>query len=137
MQRNIAHAIGLMIFGVLAAGVSAQTTPQEASATVLEDLKKAHHLLVHAIHDYDGHRAKATHEVHKAMKELGYTHKAGAAKSAPGTATKENQPASDAQLCEAQELLQKAESSLTGRHPKAHANVRAAIGEISTALKIK
>jgi hypothetical protein len=136
MQRNIAHAIGLMILGVLATGTSAQTTSQEASATVLEDLKKAHHLLVEAIHDYDGHRAKAAHEVHKAMKELGYEHKAGAKSGAKGS-VKEDQAASDAKLREAHELLRKAETYLTKHHPKAHANVHAAIGEISIALKIK
>ena len=139
MQRNIAHAIGLMILGILAVRASAQTASQEAHAVVLEDLKKAHHLLVEAKHDYDGHRAKAAHEVHKAMKELGYNHKStGTAKSgARGTGTKENQAVSDGQLREAHELLRKAEAYLGKHHPKAHANVRAAIGEIATALQIK
>jgi hypothetical protein len=136
MQRNIAHAFGLMILGLLAVRASAQTAQQEAHAVVLEDLKKAHHLLVEAKHDYDGHRAKAAHEVHKAMKELGYHHKAtGTAKSGGGS--KEDQTVSDGQLREAHELLKKAETFLTKHHPKAHANVRAAMGEIATALKIK
>jgi hypothetical protein len=136
MQRNIAQTIGLILFGVLGANAFAQTTQQEAHAVMMEDLKKAHHLLVEAKHDYDGHRAKAAHEVHTAMKELGYHHKStGTAKSGGGT--KENQSVSDGQLREAHELLRKAETFLLKHHPKAHANVHAAIGEISIALKIR
>lgn len=39
-----------------------------------EELRRAHHLLVHADHDYDGHRAKAAHAVHMALEELGHHH---------------------------------------------------------------
>jgi hypothetical protein len=107
--------------------------------------------LTHADHDYDGHRAKAAEEVHKALKELGHHHKkaAPAPVAAPGAvvATKpvhasapkvrEPQAASDAKLREAKDILQAVSTHLTGKHPKAAANVQAAIAEINTALAIK
>ena len=142
MHRNIVHAIGVVVLGLVATRTSGQTVNQVAHAAMIEDLKKAHHLLAEADHDYDGHRAKAAEEVHKALKELGHHHKpaAGTAKSSPGTGStgsKEDQAASDAQLREAHELLVKAETFLTKHHPKAHANIQAAIGEINVALSIK
>ena len=49
----------------------------------------------------------------------------------------EPQATSDAQLREAQQLLQGALTQLNGKHPKATANVKAAIAEINMALAIK
>jgi hypothetical protein len=49
----------------------------------------------------------------------------------------EPQTASDAQLREALQLLQVALTQFNGKHPKATANVEAAIAEINTALAVK
>ena len=40
----------------------------------VREARSAHRLLVEADHDYDGHRARAAHEVHKALEELGARH---------------------------------------------------------------
>ena len=155
MRRKLNCVIGLsisMFFAGLASTALAQATPTTPSAAgLIKTLKKAHHLLAHANKDYDGHRAKAAEEVHKALKELGYHHK----KAKPGTPSSsgaivapkvahaghpkihEPQAASDAQLREAQQILQGAVTQFNGKHPKAAANVTAAIAEINTALMIK
>ena len=155
MCRNLSCVTGLSIslfFVGLASTTWAQATPVKESphAEVIKILRHAHRLLVIADHDYDGHRAKAAAEVHKALKELGYHHpKAQPAKpAANGTVVPphagqpkvhEAQATSDQQLREASAHLEKALNRLTstGKHPKATANVRAAIAEIKTALKIK
>jgi hypothetical protein len=54
-----------------------------------------------------------------------------------GKAEREAQAKSDAQLRQAQQVLQQALMYINARHPKAAANVQAAIGEINTALSIK
>ena len=50
--------------------------PAKALATteVINTLKSAERLLVTADHDYDGHRALAAEEVHRALAELGHRH---------------------------------------------------------------
>jgi hypothetical protein len=135
MQHNIARVLGLLIVAVAAASVSGQTANQQAHALMIEDLQKAHYLLVTAIHDYDGRRAKASEEVHRALKELGHPKAAGQGKSKPGT--KETQAVSDGKLREAHKLLEQALPLLNKHHPKAHANVVAAIHHIHVALEIK
>lgn len=152
MRRNLSCVIGLSIsifFAGLASTASAQATPH---AELIKTLRHAHWLLAHADHDYDGHRAKAAEEVHKALKDLGYQHKkpqpglapakgAGVPpQAAPGGQPKghEPQPNSDTQLREAKALLEGALTHINGsRHPGAAANLKAAIFEIHTALKIK
>jgi hypothetical protein len=139
-----------MVFSGLAA--AAQAAPS-AELSLIETLRHAHRLLVHADHDYDGHRAKAAEEVHKALIDLGY----GGKKALPAlilTPTtgvvvplqavpsgrpkvREPQGTSDAQLHEAGELLKGALAQLNGTHPKATANIEAAIREIRIALKLK
>jgi hypothetical protein len=160
MRRKLFCGTGWSILALLAglAQVStamAQTTnaavKESARAELIQTLRSAHKLLVTADHDYDGHRAKAAEEVHKALKELGYHHK----KAQPGSPTangaavppkaahtgepKMHQPqaTSDAQLQQAQQLLQGVLTQLTGKHPKANVNVKTAIAEINTALAVK
>ena len=119
--------------------------------TAYHHSRSARRLLVAADHDYNGHRAKAAHEVTQALKELGYhpkkhsigfTRQNGALVAAKAARTAqarvhEPQATSDAQLQQAQQLLQGALTRLTSTHPKATANVQTAITEINTALAIK
>ncbi len=156
MRRHLSCAIGLAISMFVAGWASmalAQATPgtETAHAELIKTLRTAHRLLVRADHDYDGHRAKAAEEVHKALKELGYQHKKAqpGSPAANGTVASpkaaktgqakmhEPQANSDVQLREALQLLQGALTQMKGRHPKATANVKAALVEINTALAIK
>jgi hypothetical protein len=155
MRRNSSCIVGLsisLLFAGWASTVMAQTTPPAKSAAhaeLIKTLRSAHKLLAQADRDYDGHRAKAAEEVHKALKELGYHHKKAQSASTPknGAAAKvahaaapkvhEPQATSDAQLRQAQQILQGALTQMSGKHPKATANVKAAIAEINTALAIK
>jgi hypothetical protein len=130
---------------------------------VIHELHEAHTLLEHADHDYDGHRAKAAEEVHKAITELEHKHGkhaslAQGAKGKPGAGKglaaaiqkfkgkggkfakgkeKEPQGASDAQLRRAHEILAKTEPELKKHAEAAAMNVGKAMGEIKIALKIK
>ena len=109
--------------------------------TALENLRQAHRLLVKADHDYDGHRARAAEEVHKAIRELEGKHHAKKVQTGRGPrcrhqAPKVKQPAiheaqasSDAQLRQALTILQGVQAELNSRHPKAAANVTAAIAK--------
>jgi hypothetical protein len=119
-----------------------------AVTEVINTLRTAHQLLTAADHDYDGHRALAAREVHKALKELGHRQTnaqtgaagtAGTKKAATVGQTKgnESQANSDAQLRQAQQLLQGVLPQFGTRHPKAAGNVKAAIGQINAALAIK
>ena len=117
----------------------------------MENLRQAHKLLVNADHDYDGHRARASEEVHKAIRELEGKHHAkkvvsgNVPSAAPVVkpakhkepAVHESQASSDEQLQQALQLLQSAQAEINSKHPKAAGNVTAAIREINTALKIK
>jgi hypothetical protein len=123
----------------------------------LAKLKSAKKLLEEANHDYQGHRARAVHAIHQAIREIEHKGK-GIGKHAPTTpanaaakaavraakasapktpAVHEAQAASDTQLRAAEQLLLKAQAELsTGRHPKASAHVQTAIQELEIALKI-
>jgi hypothetical protein len=117
MRWNIICGLGVSILTFLGAVkiASAQTATVPVSATTsakhaaLENLRQAHKLLVNADHDYDGHRARAAEEVHKAIRELEGKHRAKKVVSGTGTvvvkpakpkqpASHEPQAASDAQL---------------------------------------
>lgn len=169
MCRGLFCGLGLSAFFILASlgwesdALARQRTRGAAKAAkalstaeIVNALKTAHQLLVAADHDYNGHRALAAKEVHKALVEMGHhkyppTAQPGAAvnTTAGGAAAKkaahasgqgaghEAQAASDAQLRQAQQLLQGALSHINARHPKAAANLQAAIDEINTALTIK
>jgi len=119
---------------------AANPAKQAAKAQIITTLRSARRLLATADRDYNGHRAKAAHEVTRALRELGF-HPRHAQRGSPtrtGQAKMhEPQAASDAQLQQAQQLLQGALAQLSGTHPKATANVQAAIREIGVALSIK
>lgn len=113
-------------------------TPAQNHGELLTALHQAKTLLDTAIHDYDGHRAKAVGEVHHAIHELSQHHK-GTAPKAAATATTtpvETQAQSDMQLKQALQIL----SEVGGNIPKTHkavGHVQTAIEELNVALKIK
>ncbi len=150
MRRNLLRGIGsglLFLVGLAAvSAVVAQTTPGENVPAVVTALRSAHKLLAEADRDYEGHRAKAAEEVHNALRELGYRPK----KAPPGSPANpgpkapsgqapvhEPQANSDAQLRQALEILQGVSKQLGNSQPKVAANVKAAMGEINTALGIR
>ena len=157
MRWNLCYVIGLsisMFFSGWATIAAAQTTTpvkESAHAELVKTLRHAHWLLVHADHDYGGHREKAVKEVHKALEDLGYQHKKAEPGSTPATGTvappqtvhggqpKMHKPqgSSDDQMREARKHLDRTLKHLSagGKHPKATANVQAAIAEINTALR--
>src|SRR5262249_47877629 len=115
---------------------------------MLQEMHQAHHLLHEANHDYDGHRAKAAEELHKAIKALHATlpHHHQKAHPLPTLAVKqpavhEDQAKSDAQLRDARKILKVVELQLAAstelHHQKAAADVAKAIEQIDVALKIR
>src|SRR5438105_14131905 len=110
-----AHSIGLAVLAAFAGliatlGASAQETgkkkgsPQAAAhATVVQELFQTRLLLEKANHDYDGFRAKAVHQIAKAMHELHPHHKhPGPSIHTPkGPPNHEDQKLSDLQLAQA------------------------------------
>jgi hypothetical protein len=154
MRCNLIQGSAFSMAVVLCVGLvspaSAQATATTSpNAAIIKSLRQAHHLLVRADHDYDGHRAKAAEEVAKALRDLGYHHKktvtttpAAAVVTNPTVHAgqpklHESQGSSDAQVQQALQILQGTVSQLSGKHPKALANINAAIGQINTALKLK
>jgi hypothetical protein len=150
MRSSLSIGLRLSISALLVAGIvslaSAQTTTAATNhAAILKTLHEAHHLLVHADHDYDGHRAKAAEAVHRAIREIeGKHHRAAQSTTGAATATHtgqgkmhEAQGTSDSQLKQALGLLKSLSSYSGAKHPKVSAHVSEAISEICTALKIK
>jgi hypothetical protein len=143
--------VGLVVVPVSAANGPTKVNSGNAStatagnANTLTALHQVKTLLDTAIHDYDGHRAKAVGEIHHAIHELTphtQGHKAtGAAKGKAAGGAKETttpgetQAQSDAQLKQALQLL----SGLSGQvsNAKAATHIQTAITELNTALKIK
>lgn len=168
-------AMGLAITPGYSAGAPPKTnsghtsTPAANANTneVLTGLHQAKTLLETAIHDYDGHRAKAVEELHHAIHELtphnhnnnnsgNKGHKtganvAGAAKGNAANAAKgnaaggakqtttpgETQAQSDAQLKQALQLISGLSGQIPNTHPKAETHLKNAVGELNAALKIK
>ena len=95
-----------------------------AMAQVLSELHQAKHLLDHANHDYNGHRAKADHEIGKAIHILHHEHhkKGTTTKVASHKgAQKGEQQVSDTQLLQAEKLVRAALLELKKHHgEKAH-----------------
>jgi hypothetical protein len=158
MHWNWFSAIGVsflaLVIGLATAATSiAQAAAPQAGAKkekshLLKELHSAHKLLSEADRNYDGHRAKAAEEVHKAIQELeGKPHPKKATTAVPPAVTgkpkaktppmHEAQATSDDQLRKAQTILEGVQPHLKTHHPKAAANVAAAIDELKTALSIK
>ena len=118
------------------------------STGVVRQLRAAHKLLAEADRDYNGQRARAAEEVRKAIEELSGGREAKTtttntlAAKAIESAIKRKEPDghepqvnSDAQLRQAQSILQSALSELNSSQPKAAENVQAAIGHINKATR--
>lgn len=166
-RLHLAHRVGIfaaLMFSVAVTGQARAVVPVGGTSGqhkgVLMELHAAKELLEHADHDYDGYRAKAVHHITEAIHDLREAHKAhesgngkagqpglhaqknngngsgqGAGKGA-GQKLHEPQANSDSQLQKAMQLLAAAEGKL-GSHPRAHAEIQAAINDISAALKKK
>jgi hypothetical protein len=144
------------------AKVQASAVMHAKQHQVIAELKAARALLEKANHDYQGHRAKAVHEITHAIHLLehgkhhpnpqtaagnGNGNKPTAAggkkgKKAAGNANKPNEPQgqSDAQLKHAIEILHKVEKQLHGGQAQHHRHaaeaIHKAIHELHTALKV-
>jgi hypothetical protein len=160
MHRTMSRRLGFAVLIVLAVTVgesAARKVPKAkkvraaAATEVFQALRTAHTLLAEANHDYDGHRALAAKEVHRAIVELRgkkaapavvdpakAAAKAGSKPAAGAAGQHEPQEVSDGQLRQAQQLLQQALSVVTSAgRGKAAGQIRAAVGEIDAALTIK
>jgi hypothetical protein len=101
-------------------------TPNKAHhASILSELHEAKHLLDIALHDYHGHRAKADHEVHRAIHllEHGHHHKGEYKSNFKATAhdgpiSGETQSESDTKLRRAEKLVHAAHRQLEQLHAK-------------------
>jgi hypothetical protein len=151
----LALAAGLLVVSPAAAAPPASSAARHAEIhLLLGQLHTAKKLLETAIHDYDGHRAKAVHEVHEAIKLLEEHHKAHAAvtgqPTVPSARPAQAQPApqpeitqaqSDAQLKQAATLIQGVETVLSTssqtHHVKATAHLNDAVKELGIAVSIK
>ena len=121
-------------------------TGTAAHKQVLSELHQAKHLLDHANHTYNGHRANADHEIHKAIHILHPSHhhkSTTATKTTTALKTKpaakhESPQASDTQLRQAEKLVHAALLELHKHHgEKAHAaskHLHHAIHEIELAI---
>jgi hypothetical protein len=99
--------------GAAAAAGGVHAAAHGGHGQVREALHRAHHLLVEADHDYDGHRARAAHEVHLAIEELG-GHGHHAVTSVGGTATPSSATTSAAAVAAARRAVN---ASATGKAP--------------------
>jgi thioredoxin-like negative regulator of GroEL len=110
-------------------------------AQVLSELQQTRVLLNQADRDYSGFRAKAVHEVGKAMHALHPKHK-HKLPPAPKVTGAETQAVSDMQLAKAQQQIQViinqlASNTANPNTATAVAHLRNAVGHLNTALKIK
>ena len=147
MRRTSFRKIRLSLFTVFVAAGSAalaQAAVTTANSQAVQALKTAHALLATANRDYDGHRALADQEVRKAMAALGYRYRKVRTGVTPAPAVVAGQPSihkrqadSDAQLGQAQQILQGVLAQTGASHPKAAAHLKAAIVHINTALSVK
>jgi len=134
----------LAVVGLLAAQGTAHAQKKGTAgpyAQVLSELQQTRVLLNQADRDYKGWRAKAVHEVGKAMHALQAKHK-HKLPPAPKLTGKENQVVSDMQLAQAQKqiqviLNQLASGTANPNTTAAVGHLQNAVGHLSTALKIK
>jgi hypothetical protein len=135
----------------------ARAVQPSAAGSVVAQLKSIRAVLVHADHDYQGHRAKAVHELTQAIHALegtGAKHaltpqqkaalnaarQAKAAARQAGALAKpmsEPQAVSDSQLNTALGMLTKLSGQLGTAKPAVQQHVQNAMGELKTALAIK
>jgi hypothetical protein len=137
--KLVAVLVLVLSYGlVIPAGPTAtgqQTAPAQQPTLSAQSeaalLSQAYNILAAANHDYKGHRVRAMKQIEAAAKLLG----ANLQGNGPGH---EQQPVSDAQLRQAQALLQQLSTGLAPTRPKAvHAHIEAAINQINIALSIK
>ena len=144
-------AVFLIGMGMLSAGTAEalvvhHTAKTSADPQIVQALQSAHKVLAGANHDYKGHRVLAMHQIHMALQKLGQTPAASAAKTSAHPARKsahsakaavhEDQAKSDAQLKQAQQILQGISGLSNAKHGAA-THVSAAVREINTALSIR
>jgi hypothetical protein len=118
--------------------------PPAQFAGTVKELHEIIQVLEVAKHDYDGHRAAAVHEIHKAIRALHPHHKPPVAtKPAPKTTPLpgETQAMSDVLLKQALDALLVLHPKLTGsskpEEVKSAADLATAIAELKIALAIK
>jgi hypothetical protein len=136
----------LAVAGLLAALGSASAQGKKGTlpspyAPVVAELHQTRVVLQQANHDYDGFRAKAVHDIGKAMHALDPNHK-HKTPAVGKSANNENQGVSDMQLAQAAKQLQTVINQLTTgtantNSTAAVAHLQTALGHLNTALKIK
>ena len=111
-------AVGLIAGCTIAAPSDAKTVEGTPYAPVIAELRTAKHELDRANHDYHGHRAKADHEIAKAIHLLEHGQhlhhpKSGGTKGKAKQHHNEAQPMSDLQLRQAEKLVKVALGQLS------------------------
>lgn len=120
---------GLLMFACI--GQCATALPPATRADEVRDLQQAYQLLNMADHDYKGHRVKAMHAIEEACKLL-------EVKATGHAKGHERQRKSDAQLQEAQALLEAASKiAASADQKKVLGHIERGLREISIALAIK
>jgi hypothetical protein len=110
---------------------SGRTAVVDEKTAELTTLEQAYVILANANQDYKGHRVEAMKEIKEAAKLMGVKFR-GEGKG------HERQSVSDAQLREAQALLEKTSGELqANKQEKPLKHVNAAIAEVSAALKVR
>ncbi len=154
LARKISGPLFLiaLFFGLLAFSAEAQTAKGKAktkTALALQDaalakqLHDANGLIATAKHDYEGHRAAALHQVHKAVHLLHKNgHRIHTAAPVVADPTAEDQATSDAQLKTALTSIAAVQTALANlpasqHRTKAAEHLAVALVELQTALKIK
>jgi len=145
--------------------VATSTTPTTTASGAIGQLRSIRTILEHADHDYQGHRAKAVHEITHAIHGLegstaGARHAAlspqqkaafiaarqakaaNAATTPSGTTTtqkrlSEPQATSDQQLNTALTMLTQVSSQIGNAKPGVEQHLQSAVQELKTALAIK
>jgi hypothetical protein len=153
-------SVAVLATVLLAGSVEAKRNKGEAKAeakathaTLIAELHQIMGLLHQAKHDYEGHRAAAMEQVHKAIEALEHdmhhhnktkpgTPGAAAHHAKPGNSNKEPQAESDLQLKEAITGLQAVHGQLASlpkgpKHAHAEEHIHKAIHDLHVALKIK
>jgi hypothetical protein len=143
--RILTLALGAVLLSSMAYAAAPSKTGKRAATdiTLATELHDARVLLATALHDYDGHRAAAFHQVGKAVHQLHKdAHKPLNLSPVKDDATQEDQATSDAQLKKALGIVQTVQGQLAGLPAAKHRTLAAqhlatAASEINKALAIK